>query len=131
MAGAGLASSTSFSERIKLLHENLFVDAVFNEQQWKDHRSTWKRHRIENYGLRTAAVFAGFFWQILLIEFVAVLVCIYSTVLVRIGCPPIPSSYYNVFALLTFSLSLLLVFKTNSSFSRWWEGRGEWPTQHP
>ncbi|GFH12322.1 uncharacterized protein HaLaN_07981 [Haematococcus lacustris] len=28
--------------------------------------------------------------------------------------------------MLTFALSLLLVFKTNSSYARWWEGRVVW-----
>lgn len=28
--------------------------------------------------------------------------------------------------MITFALSLLLVFKTNSSYSRWWEGRIIW-----
>jgi predicted membrane chloride channel (bestrophin family) len=32
----------------------------------------------------------------------------------------------QIFIVLTFALSLLLVFKTNSSFARWWEGRIIW-----
>lgn len=30
------------------------------------------------------------------------------------------------FSMMTFAVSLLLVFKTNSSYERWWEGRTVW-----
>ena len=32
----------------------------------------------------------------------------------------------DVFALIGFVLSLLLVFRTNSAYDRWWEGRKKW-----
>ena len=32
----------------------------------------------------------------------------------------------DFFAAITFAVSLLLVFKTNSSYARWWEGRCAW-----
>ena len=31
--------------------------------------------------------------------------------------------YWQVFSLTSFALSLLMVFRTNSSYARWWEAR--------
>ena len=112
-------------ERMKHAHELLFLDVVFSETSWVNHRSTWRRHQID--GLVSLRVFIGFIGQVAIIELVTVLVAVYSKVLVPLlDWPPIPSGYSSVFTILTFSLSLLLVFKTNSSYSRWWEGRCVW-----
>lgn len=40
--------------------------------------------------------------------------------------PPPPYLTLAPFTLTSFALSLLLVFRTNSSYSRWWEARAQW-----
>lgn len=35
-------------------------------------------------------------------------------------------NFYQMHALLGFALSLLLVFRTNTAYDRWWEGRKQW-----
>ncbi len=83
----------------------------------------WKRHLPEPV----------IFWNVLVgllpvvgwAVFMSVLVGLYATLLQeRRGWPVVVSSQYiNFFALASFALSLLLVFRTNSSYGRWWEGR--------
>ncbi len=36
------------------------------------------------------------------------------------------SSLMQVYSLVGFALSLLLVFRTNTAYDRWWEGRKKW-----
>lgn len=39
---------------------------------------------------------------------------------------PIMKNVHQMHALLGFALSLLLVFRTNTAYDRWWEGRKQW-----
>lgn len=39
---------------------------------------------------------------------------------------PFLKSIYQMHSLLGFALSLLLVFRTNTAYDRWWEGRKQW-----
>ncbi|GAX75090.1 hypothetical protein CEUSTIGMA_g2534.t1 [Chlamydomonas eustigma] len=113
-----------FVQSLLASHQKLFEDVVFDEARWDRHRNSWYRYRIEpSIALRVAY---GFMWQILLVILASVLVGLYHMYLVPLGLPPSSSSFNNVFIILTFALSLLLVFKTNSSFARWWEGRIIW-----
>lgn len=58
-------------------------------------------------------------WSIL----VSTAVCLYSD-LAPSSWPDISSSgYIDIFNLASFALALLLVFRTNSSYARWWEAR--------
>ncbi|GLC46179.1 hypothetical protein PLESTB_001198100 [Pleodorina starrii] len=106
------------------IHATLFEDKVFGHDDWRRHRNAAWRHRVEPTVFCRVAV--GFIWQLLAVAVVAVAVGLTHT-LMR-GRDSFLSSERLVapFSMITFALSLLLVFKTNSSYSRWWEGRIIW-----
>ncbi|EFJ42233.1 hypothetical protein VOLCADRAFT_97657 [Volvox carteri f. nagariensis] len=98
------------------IHASLFEDKVFSHDDWRKHRSAAWRHRIEPFVFFRVAI--GFFWQLALVVVISV---------VRDRDQALSSSRLSTpFTMITFALSLLLVFKTNSSYSRWWEGRIIW-----
>lgn len=56
-------------------------------------------------------------------------ICIYTTVLVYLETEVLHLKYEStnmVHSLLGFVISLLLVFRTNTAYERWWEGRKQW-----
>lgn len=67
----------------------------------------------------------GYFWILLYVAALSVAVGVYYKTLVRVYGWPMLSlqSVQTFFSAVTFALTLLLVFKTNSSYARWWEAR--------
>eukprot|EP00878_Enallax_costatus_P025175 GHUV01026908.1.p1 GENE.GHUV01026908.1~~GHUV01026908.1.p1 ORF type:complete len:418 (+),score=116.02 GHUV01026908.1:150-1403(+) len=88
---------------------------VFDSEQWKQHRS------VKRYYAHIAGI--------------SILVCSYHTLLdvgllhkllPAVQWPAVALPSNGVFSISTFALSLLLVFRTNSSYERWWEARDCW-----
>jgi Bestrophin, RFP-TM, chloride channel len=120
---AALAPNASdhLMQRPRLLgHQaRLYKDRVFDDSAWSAHLS-FRRYLPEPV--------------ILLKVFVAVLYPVATVVLVALGCGLYESlkrsespSLTNLnltlpYSLCSFALALLLVFKTNESYARWWEG---------
>ncbi|KAG2494372.1 hypothetical protein HYH03_007429 [Edaphochlamys debaryana] len=101
---------------------SIYADIPFNHQEWKRHRNAAWRHRPQP--LLFMRVAGGFWWQLTYTFLVSLLVGVYhwqnNTSLSSASRLSVP------FNLTTFALSLLLVFRTNSSYSRWWEARMIW-----
>lgn len=69
----------------------------------------------------------GVGWHMLYVLLLSVAVGLYETFAVPRGLESLAVEGLGTpFGMITFVLSLLLVFKTNSSYSRWWEGRIVW-----
>lgn len=125
---ATLTHPKSFSSKIFAQPERnnrLFHDGVFTHEKWHRHRNTAWRHRPEPVTWFT--VLLGFGWHMLYVLAITALVGLYETFLVPTGVTSIAvAGMQTPFSLMTFALSLLLVFKTNSSYARWVEGRVIW-----
>ncbi|GIL73889.1 hypothetical protein Vretimale_5022 [Volvox reticuliferus] len=106
------------------IHAALFEDKVFGHDDWNKHRSAAWRHRIEPTVFFRVAV--GFAWQLGAVALVSGGVGVLHILLHGRDTFLSNSHLATPFSMITFALSLLLVFKTNSSYSRWWEGRIIW-----
>ncbi|CAL5219186.1 g972 [Coccomyxa viridis] len=103
---------------------DLFRDTVYGPVEWRKHKS-WRRHFPE--GFVCLQVLAWYWPPVLFVIFVGVLVGLYHTYLQPLGAPDITrDDYTQPFTLTSFALALLLVFRTNSSYDRWWEARRMW-----
>ncbi|CAL8460788.1 g319 [Coccomyxa elongata] len=103
---------------------DLFKDKVYNYENWQKHRS-WRRHFPE--GLVCLQVFAWYWPPVAFVALVGVCVGLYATLLQPRGAPIITRDDYTVaFTITSFALALLLVFRTNTSYDRWWEARKMW-----
>ena len=107
----------------KYSHFELFADKPVTEDQWKFQRS-WLRHLPEP--ARLVLVLLGLWpivaWSVL----VSLAVGLYYELgqSQHEGWPvAISPGYIQPFLLTSFALALLLVFRTNSSYDRWWEAR--------
>ncbi|GLI66990.1 hypothetical protein VaNZ11_011086 [Volvox africanus] len=101
---------------------SIYADIPFNHAEWKRHRNAAWRHRPQPILFMRVA--GGFWWQLTYTFIVSLCVGIYHH---RVKDVTAASSKLSVpFNLTTFALSLLLVFRTNSSYSRWWEARTVW-----
>ncbi len=104
---------------------DLFKDApVFAEAEW-ERRRTWVRH------LPTPRTFVrvlfGLAPVVLWVVLVTVCVGLYAEHAQPAGWPvAVSRDYDEPFLLSSFALALLLVFRTNSSYARWWEARQAW-----
>jgi ion channel-forming bestrophin family protein len=99
----------------------LFADPPFNEENWHQNR-TWLRHAPQPLVCLkvTRSMAPILIWVVLVSTFV----CLYAEELQPKGWPTIASDdYLQPFLLMSFAVSLLLVFRTNSSYGRWWEAR--------
>ncbi|GIL49208.1 hypothetical protein Vafri_5346 [Volvox africanus] len=106
------------------IHAALFEDKVFGHDDWNKHRSAAWRHRIEPTVFFRVAV--GFSWQLAAVALVSGGVGLLHVLLHGRDSFLSNPHLATPFSMITFALSLLLVFKTNSSYSRWWEGRIIW-----
>ncbi|KAL0031296.1 hypothetical protein WJX79_001422 [Trebouxia sp. C0005] len=88
-------------------HEELFIDEGFTRQDWIYHRS-WRRHLPEGFAFIRWAEDAG-----------APKIFTHQNA-VR------SQRYYIALLLTSFAVGLLIVFRTNSSYARWWEARTHW-----
>lgn len=104
-------------------HDSLFADKVMTEADWQRRRKATHRHRLQPVTL--ARVMLGYFPLLLWVAVLSVAVGVYDITLVKYHNWPMlsVSSVQTFFSAITFALTLLLVFKTNSSYSRWWEAR--------
>eukprot|EP00440_Ansanella_granifera_P060796 gb/GFBE01065896.1/.p1 GENE.gb/GFBE01065896.1/~~gb/GFBE01065896.1/.p1 ORF type:complete len:417 (+),score=80.73 gb/GFBE01065896.1/:1-1251(+) len=116
---------------------------VFTYQRWKEHRSTSRYFR--NLATTFSSSFAKFIWvEVAASTFAAFCVWLYFEGLgvparAIAGLATVPAAVLAMFpgheppsiSALPFSvtvsvLSLLLVFRTNQSYGRWWEARKIW-----
>ncbi|KAK9909500.1 hypothetical protein WJX75_003209 [Coccomyxa subellipsoidea] len=111
----------------RLKHDALFEGRVVTPADWKLLR-TWRRHLPD---LTWVTVLTGYWLWVVYFTLIAVLIGLYHTILVPRGAPDWPPKdvvpvLYQPFAITSFALALLMVFRTNSSYSRWWEARTVW-----
>ncbi|KAG2436782.1 hypothetical protein HXX76_006306 [Chlamydomonas incerta] len=106
------------------VHATLFEDRVYGHEDWTKHRNAAWRHRIEPVVFARVAV--GFGWQLLLVFLVSIGVGLVHTFVPGHDSILAGTHLTTPFTMITFALSLLLVFRTNSSYGRWWEGRIIW-----
>jgi hypothetical protein len=107
-------------------HQTLFRDRTFTEEDWNKHASNW-RYLIEPKVL--LKVIASLSVPLMLVTSIAVGCAVYEGLR--------PAHYRSLanlhltfeYSLVSFALSLLLVFKTNTSYARFWEG--VWLRFHP
>jgi len=110
------------SQRIQKRHLSLFSDPPLTNDEWKLHH-TWVRHLPDPK--RFIKVLAGLWpivaWSILTSVAAGLY---YELAQEKHGWPVAVSQLYvEPFVLTSFAVSLLLVFRTNSSYDRWWEAR--------
>ncbi|KIY98116.1 hypothetical protein MNEG_9845 [Monoraphidium neglectum] len=102
---------------------------VFDIQAWEGHRSTTRygRHLV---GILTSRVVWGLARPLLYVAAVAAAVVAYESLrqagLLPAALPSVQLTSKEPFGLTSFALSLLLVFRTNSSYGRWDEARKMW-----
>ncbi|KAL0043408.1 hypothetical protein WJX79_003790 [Trebouxia sp. C0005] len=102
---------------------------VFNFKNWAAHRSTkrYSRHLLTILGSR---IVRGLLRPLLIVTAVSSVVAMYETLLesgfLGLGAPSLSIEATAPFSLTSFALSLLLVFRTNTSYARWQEARSIW-----
>lgn len=101
---------------------NLFRDPPMSDETWVKHNS-WIRHLPEP--VRFFSLIYGLWPIIAWSTVVTVLVGLYAEfVQGKNGWPSaVMTGYLQPFILTSFAVALLLVFRTNSSYDRWWEAR--------
>ena len=111
-------------------HTTIYVKDgdIYSHADWKDYRNPAFRHRPQP--CLTFSVAAGFWQHLLLVVVISILVVCYHHYLEPLGAPSINTGMYGsgLLTMATFFLSLLLVFKLNNSYARWWEARTQWGT---
>jgi putative membrane protein len=111
-------------------HDAIYVQDgdFYDHQKWSDYRNPAFRHRPQP--ILTLKVAAGFWQHLLLVVVISFALVIYHHYLVPKGAPSIDTGQYGsgLLSMATFFLSLLLVFKLNNSYARWWEARTQWGT---
>lgn len=105
-------------------HAQLFRDRVYGAKEWRAHTS-WRRFLPQP--ILSLIVLAGLFYPVGWVMLVGIGCGIYQDVVRDQDWPNLDdlnlSPTYNT---ISFALSLLLVFKTNTSHARWWEARCAW-----
>ncbi|KAL6750126.1 Bestrophin, RFP-TM, chloride channel-domain-containing protein [Haematococcus lacustris] len=102
----------------------LYSDKAYDFNDWEWHKNAAWRHRMEPWTFFLVA--SGFVWQLAHVLIASIIVGLYHEMLVPLGAPHANSQLTNAMGMVTGCLSLLLVFRTNSSYSRWWEARILW-----
>jgi hypothetical protein len=107
---------------------------VFDFAAWTEHRSV-SRYNKDMQGILTSRIVRGLAPPLIYTAAGALTVSLYeslqeSGVLAQyipgIPFPDLAVSVDGPFSISTFALSLLLVFRTNSSYERWWEAMTAW-----
>ncbi|KAL4448048.1 hypothetical protein ABPG75_005267 [Micractinium tetrahymenae] len=102
-----------------------FRDDAFTDQDWQRHL-TWRRYIPEPSvsGVVALTLAPVWMWSVL----VSLGLGLYATYAEPKGAPNVSGhkDLITPFSLTSFALSLLMLFKTNSSYSRWWEARTLW-----
>lgn len=102
--------------------------ATFTFDRWASHRSTARyiRHML---GIFQSSIFRALAQPLLSVATISTAVCTYETMLSDGALPTYMPSLLmptDPFNLTSFALSLLLVFRTNTSYDRWLEVRTTW-----
>ncbi|KAI8468050.1 MAG: Bestrophin, RFP-TM, chloride channel-domain-containing protein [Monoraphidium minutum] len=121
-------------------------DLVFTFDRWNNHRNSLRyvkhlTHILTSRIFRNLrgpvlvvmlmAALVGVYETLIMVMLMAALVGVYETLIMEGILPrPFPHLAHSAldqgFNLTAFALSLLLVFRTNSSYDRWWEARKIW-----
>jgi predicted membrane chloride channel (bestrophin family) len=127
------ASTTSISNFDKESNRK-YKRTVFEKKDWKRHRSS-DRYRNELINMPKSLVLRGISMQAFGVTMWSVIVILYNWLVLRLG-PKIPYKLPFNIPLLSFpslpmsltspSLGLLLVFRTNTAYERWKQGREAW-----
>jgi len=113
--------------------DRMYRRPVFGANDWKKHRSSGRiTYNLSN--LFSSRIFRMVVSEVLLVALMALLATVYYDPVFAAFAKDIfrdPSwkpftISMTPFNLTSFSLSLLLVFKTNSAYARWWEARIIW-----
>eukprot|EP00208_Stichococcus_sp_RCC1054_P004130 CAMPEP_0206135050 /NCGR_PEP_ID=MMETSP1473-20131121/412_1 /ASSEMBLY_ACC=CAM_ASM_001109 /TAXON_ID=1461547 /ORGANISM="Stichococcus sp, Strain RCC1054" /LENGTH=473 /DNA_ID=CAMNT_0053526755 /DNA_START=327 /DNA_END=1748 /DNA_ORIENTATION=- len=102
---------------------------IFGFEQWREHRST-SRYLRHITGVAKSGIARGLSGPLWTIATIGVLVGTYESLLeagqLPAGWGSISLVNASAFNYSSFALSLLLVFRTNSSYARWAEARAIW-----
>ncbi|GBF88612.1 hypothetical protein Rsub_01327 [Raphidocelis subcapitata] len=107
---------------------------VFYQQEWRNHRSITRYFRHMD-GILTSRIVRGLLPPLVCVLLSSYLVCVYETLWLEgtldslvpwMPWPDVAVSPEGPFSISTFALSLLLVFRTNSSYDRWCEASTAW-----
>jgi putative membrane protein len=100
----------------------LFNDPPMSDSAWMRHHS-WLRHLPEpsTFSLLFYGLWPPVLWATLVTVFAG---CYAEFLQVKPGWPKaVSKDYIEAFILTSFAVSLLLVFRANASYDRWWEAR--------
>ncbi|CAL5224016.1 g6636 [Coccomyxa viridis] len=108
--------------------KDMFKEQVVTPEQWV-YKSSWKRHLPDFTWIH---ILRGNWFWVFYFSLLPILLSIYESVLVpELGAPAWPSMsntpyLFQPFSLTSFALALLITFRTNSCYARWWEARTIW-----
>ncbi|CAK0748372.1 hypothetical protein CVIRNUC_001834 [Coccomyxa viridis] len=108
--------------------KDIFKEQVVTPEQWR-YKSSWKRHLPDTTWVH---ILRGNWFWVFYFTLLPTLLSIYESVLVpKLGAPAWPSVsntpyLFQPFSLTSFALALLITFRTNSCYARWWEARTIW-----
>mmetsp|Transcript_30049 Transcript_30049/g.89131 ORF Transcript_30049/g.89131 Transcript_30049/m.89131 type:complete len:357 (-) Transcript_30049:896-1966(-) len=110
------------------IHHKLYIEEPsYTFAQWDDYRNINYRYRPTPW--LTLRVMLGVWQPLIILAVVSVLVCSYFQWLVPLGAPGQGwTTSSALFTVASFLLSLLLTFKINQTYGRWWEARTIWGT---
>jgi putative membrane protein len=121
-----LAEAPGEQERVKYGESSRkYRRTVFTHKDWIRHRSSDRLCRNWS-SIRTSGIMRQLFAEISLVAAVAAAVVIWNGVLAPEYGVPMLCLPTAPFILSSPALGLLLVFRTNASYHRWWDGRKMW-----
>lgn len=110
-------------------NSRIYRRTVFNFPDWRKHRSD-QRYLRHITGLLGSRIVRGLSGPLLYTVTISTALATYETALAAgvlpEWCRSLSVGNNNPFNQASFALSLLLVFRTNSSYARWWEARKIW-----
>eukprot|EP00887_Chlorella_sp_A99_P001239 scaffold14.g1239.t1 len=113
----------------KLANAQFAMNLVFTHERWENHRSTLRYLKHLAF-MFSSNVFRALLGPVAIVMVISVFVGLYETLLkegaLPRSWPHVTLALGQAFNLTAFALSLLLVFRTNSSYDRWWEARKLW-----
>lgn len=104
--------------------ERKFRRAVFSFERWAAHRSTW-RYLRHFRGIFSSRTLQGLLPAVAFFTGMAALAGVYNSYAVAAGAPSFALSKTSL-DITAFAVSLLLVFRTDSSYARWEEALKTW-----
>eukprot|EP01025_Chloroclados_australasicus_P007992 TRINITY_DN12730_c0_g1_i3.p1 TRINITY_DN12730_c0_g1~~TRINITY_DN12730_c0_g1_i3.p1 ORF type:complete len:400 (-),score=18.50 TRINITY_DN12730_c0_g1_i3:334-1449(-) len=106
---------------------HLFYDQPFSLKDWDRHQR-WRRYCPK--GLVCIRAAFGIYGPLVYFTLLTVLVGVYHELAQSYGWPRLSEDtpLTLIFTSSSFALALLMVFRTNSSYDRWWEARQRWGT---